>query len=49
MDTITIIVIIILLIVLGIFIGTQISGSSTGRAVSGGNAPQYYGGGGCGR
>jgi hypothetical protein len=49
MDTITIVLIIVLLVVLGIFAFTQISpGGTTGR-VTGGNAPQYYGGGGCGR
>lgn len=50
MDTITVVVIIILLIVAGIFIGTQIGGSSgTGNAIGSNSYPSQYGGGGCGR
>ncbi|GBE20221.1 hypothetical protein BMS3Abin17_00958 [archaeon BMS3Abin17] len=52
MDTTTIVIIVILLIALGIFVGTQLSGNSTGES----NARSYnsypsqqYGGGGCGR
>ncbi len=50
MDTITIVVIIILLIALGIFVGTQIDGNSTGSSVRSFNSyPPQYSGGGCGR
>lgn len=50
MDTITVVIIVIVLIVLGIFVGTQISGDSgTGNAIKGNSYPSQYGGGGCGR
>lgn len=51
MDKITIVVIIILLVMLGIFVGVQMSGNSTKTSYSGGynSYPSQAGGGGCGR
>ncbi len=49
MDTAVVILIIILVIILGVYALSQIGiGGTTGR-VTGGSAPQYSGGGGCGR
>ena len=49
MDTIVIVLIIILLIAIGIFIGSQMSGGSTGNVVKSNSYPSQYSGGGCGR
>ena len=51
MEATTVIILVILVIVLGIFIGTQVSGgNTTGRAISSSNSyPSQLGGGGCGR
>ena len=51
MDTTTIVIIVILLLALGMFVGTQMSGSNAGSNSAGSynSYPSQYGGGGCGR